>query len=191
MKELSTHMHVQMQFLLQPLNACMAFTVESWCVWLPVFRQAQGGRSWRMKRELWVKNRGASDQLCWDANKQINCLPGPCGRHSHQTPITSLHKDTWLLLVTCEIIRVNHLTSFWHDHITEAISFFLASHQRQTWDEKKDFFFENSHSRRRRRAHCWVRSRSHAAHMFSKMLTAGKAPLKAEKHTGKKKGFHL
>lgn len=126
MKEPSTHMHVQMQFLLQPLNACMAFTVESWCVWLHASRQAQGGRSWRMKRELWVKNRGALDQLCWDANKQINCLPGPCGHHSHQTSITSLQKDTWLLLVTCEIIRVNHLTSFWRDHITEAISFFLG-----------------------------------------------------------------
>lgn len=124
MKELSTHMHVQMQFLLQPLNACMAFTVESWCVCdsLCLGRHREGGHGgWKRSSEWRTEERRTSA-----AGTQINCLPGPCGHHSHQTSITSLHKDTWLLLVTCEIIRVNHLTSFWRDHITEAILFFLG-----------------------------------------------------------------
>lgn len=98
-----------------------------------------------------------------------------------------MHKYIWLLLVTCEIIRVNHLDvsgviTSWRQF------FFLASHQRQTLDVKRDFFFENSHSRQRRRALCRVHSRSHAVHMFSKMLTAGKAAPKAEKHA-EKRGF--
>lgn len=98
-----------------------------------------------------------------------------------------MHKYTWLLLVTCEIIRDNHL------NISAVITslrqfFFLGISSKTNLRCEKRLFFENSHSRRRRRALC--RGRSHAAHMFSKMLTAGKAALKAEKHT-EKVGFHL